>query len=178
MNENAKTPDNKDKNIDRRNFIKIIIGGLSSLMALSLGWPMMSFIFKPIFQKKNQGFVKVPGFTSLPENRVTNMGFQFIQEDSFFKLDQVHHVWVIKHAADRATVFSSICTHLGCRVDWQVDWQKFVCPCHGSVFSADGKVVSGPAPRPLDTLVHKIEGGELYVQWEDFKSGVPQKVEI
>jgi hypothetical protein len=29
----------------------------------------------------------------------------------------------------------------------------------------------------LDTLPYKIEGGELYVKWELFKAGIPEKIE-
>jgi len=43
---------------------------------------------------------------------------------------------------------SSICTHLGCNVR-HVEGEGFACPCHGSVFDANGRVLSGPAPQPL-----------------------------
>ena len=43
---------------------------------------------------------------------------------------------------------SSVCTHLGCNVQYLED-QGFSCPCHGSRFDENGQVVSGPAPRPL-----------------------------
>jgi nitrite reductase/ring-hydroxylating ferredoxin subunit len=33
------------------------------------------------------------------------------------------------------------------------------CPCHGSVYAADGRVLSGPAPRSLDTLPMQVQGG-------------------
>lgn len=45
---------------------------------------------------------------------------------------------------------SSKCTHLGCTVPWLDKEKKFACPCHGSVFDIRGKVISPPAPRPLN----------------------------
>lgn len=42
---------------------------------------------------------------------------------------------------------SAACTHLGCIVEQRED--KFVCPCHGSLFNDRGDVIGGPAPAPL-----------------------------
>jgi len=43
---------------------------------------------------------------------------------------------------------SAVCTHLGCTVN--NTGAGYHCPCHGSIFDAQGKVKGGPAPRPLD----------------------------
>ena len=42
---------------------------------------------------------------------------------------------------------SSVCTHLGCNV--RRTSNGFECPCHGSTYDQNGRVLSGPAPRPL-----------------------------
>jgi cytochrome b6-f complex iron-sulfur subunit len=59
---------------------------------------------------------------------------------------------------------SAVCTHLGCTVraealarpeETTVDGvplrltHRYLCPCHGSIYTGDGTNVSGPAPRPL-----------------------------
>lgn len=41
---------------------------------------------------------------------------------------------------------NAVCTHLGCVVPWNKAENKFKCPCHGSQYNAEGKVIRGPAP--------------------------------
>jgi cytochrome b6-f complex iron-sulfur subunit len=41
---------------------------------------------------------------------------------------------------------NAVCTHLGCVVPWNGAENKFICPCHGSQYNNQGKVVRGPAP--------------------------------
>lgn len=63
---------------------------------------------------------------------------------------------------DGLHAISNICTHLGCVVA-PVDW-GFQCPCHGSKFDKNGKVIGGPAPRPLPWLeVSRHVDGNLVV---------------
>lgn len=48
---------------------------------------------------------------------------------------------------------NAVCTHLGCVVPWNASENKFICPCHGSQYNNEGKVVRGPAPLSL-ALAH------------------------
>ncbi len=54
-----------------------------------------------------------------------------------------------------------ICTHRGCTVDWKADSQQFVCPCHGSKYDAEGRVVHGPAKRPLPLLTVVVKQNQI-----------------
>ncbi|HEY7010417.1 MAG TPA: Rieske (2Fe-2S) protein [Jatrophihabitantaceae bacterium] len=70
------------------------------------------------------------------------------------------NVLVFRTGADSAVCFSATCTHMGCTVN--PDGIKFVCPCHGSEYDAKtGKVLSGPAPRPLPQIPVTVTGGEI-----------------
>ncbi|MBR8836502.1 MAG: ubiquinol-cytochrome c reductase iron-sulfur subunit [Stigonema ocellatum SAG 48.90 = DSM 106950] len=56
------------------------------------------------------------------------------------------------------------CTHQGCTVEWKTDTKIFACPCHGSKFSSDGKVLGGPAKKPLESFQAKEEDGLVLVK--------------
>lgn len=63
------------------------------------------------------------------------------QEIALYK-DEGHHI----HAVDPA------CTHINCRVKWNLAEKSWDCPCHGSRFSADGSVLTGPAQKALKKI--------------------------
>ena len=47
---------------------------------------------------------------------------------------------------------SATCTHLGCTVAWNAAERSWDCPCHGSRFAPDGKLLDGPAVRDLEAV--------------------------
>lgn len=65
---------------------------------------------------------------------------------------------VHRHADGRVQAWSARCTHLGCRLDRVIDG-AVVCPCHGSRFDDQGRVLTGPAVKPLQPLQVRAEAG-------------------
>jgi len=45
---------------------------------------------------------------------------------------------------------SAVCPHMGCIVHWNEAERSWDCPCHGSRFTAEGKLMAGPAESPLE----------------------------
>jgi cytochrome b6-f complex iron-sulfur subunit len=56
---------------------------------------------------------------------------------------------VIRVDAANVVALNSRCTHRGCTVAWSAGAKELECPCHGSAFAPDGRVLSPPATRPL-----------------------------
>ena len=88
---------------------------------------------------------------------------------------EVHDAWLrqTQDLGDHPRVFSSICPHLGCAVDYDPGARHFLCPCHGSVFGVDGAVLAGPSPRSLDPLPVQVEtDGRVSCRYLRFAPGV------
>ncbi|CUS99642.1 ubiquinol-cytochrome c reductase iron-sulfur subunit [Candidatus Kryptobacter tengchongensis] len=68
-----------------------------------------------------------------------------------FKTFTINSIPIIVFRTGETTfkALSMICTHQGCTVSWVNSSQQFQCPCHGSKFDKDGKVIQGPATQNL-----------------------------
>lgn len=71
---------------------------------------------------------------------------------------------IIINVPDKGYVaVSRVCTHLGCLVQYDKKSKRLICPCHAGVFDLEGKVLSGPPPKPLETIPLKVEGAHLSI---------------
>lgn len=61
---------------------------------------------------------------------------------------------------------SPVCTHQGCIVN--IQGAELVCPCHASAFDREGRVLRGPAERPLRRLPATLTAeGDLVITWKE-----------
>jgi len=70
-------------------------------------------------------------------------------------------------AADDFLALSSVCPHLGCRVHWEAQNDRFFCPCHNGAFDKTGQAIAGPprdAHQALMRFPLKVEKGLLYLE--------------
>lgn len=70
---------------------------------------------------------------------------------------------IVVAGAKGLAVFSSLCPHLGCRINRTVG-AEIVCPCHGSRFNAQGELLHGPARHGLRPLPFAVDHGNAVVR--------------
>lgn len=71
-------------------------------------------------------------------------------------------VYVLSGPSAGFAALSPICTHRGCTVE--VHGPRLVCPCHGSTYDREGRVLRGPAQRALTRYPVTREGDELVIE--------------
>jgi len=67
-----------------------------------------------------------------------------------------HQRVIVVKNSEGIHVLSSRCTHLGCQIN-KLDNGKLVCPCHGSSFNENGRVIKGPASSNLAEIPFTIK---------------------
>ncbi|MBI3463101.1 MAG: Rieske (2Fe-2S) protein [Planctomycetes bacterium] len=85
----------------------------------------------------------------------------------------------LRKAGEKIECFSAICPHAGCFVGFNSEAKQFRCPCHTSAFELDGaRIEPSPSPRSMDTLEldeAKLAQGEIWVKYQSFLTGKPEK---
>lgn len=138
-----------DSNRSRRTFLGVCLGGLATIAAAAVSWPLFRYL-APRSGSENAGKVVIPDKDVIEG------------EAKFFEFAGSSAVLVRKRGGDLVAL-SAVCTHLGCIVQWEMGKQDFLCPCHGGHYSADGVVTAGPPPKPLKKLPFTVAGGNITV---------------
>lgn len=162
----------------RRIFLIRMIQVIPTVMGLSLLVPLLGYISGPAFKRRADVWSPIGKVADIPSGEPQELEYASTSKDGWRTTSAKKAVWVVKQTTGEITAFSPLCPHLGCGYHWDAPAKQFQCPCHGSVYDATGKVLAGPAPRPLDMLPTKVENGQLLVMYKDFKSGLDHAVEL
>lgn len=152
-------------------------GILAAVCGAMVGIPLIGSFIGPAKVSLDH-WIRVADLKDLPMGQPIGLKAADVEMDAYLQESVIRHIWVIKHSATMVTAFSPTCPHLGCQFNWNAARGHFECPCHGSVYAPDGKVLGGPAPRPLDTLATRIDEGILSVNWQRFRSGIARKISV
>lgn len=149
--------------VTRRRFMTGTVHGAGMAMTAGFTIPAVAFAFGPIFQNDTLGWQTVGYPDDFPTNDyvpvviTTAPGIGEAGKSTVYI--RTRNPVIDKTPAskyNRWVAITSRCSHLGCSVLWVEASERFICPCHGSVFDAEGVRVSGPAPRPLDRFYTRL----------------------
>jgi cytochrome b6-f complex iron-sulfur subunit len=98
------------------------------------------------------------------EQTVVEMALNIIPEGGTVQFQYGGTPGMLFRAEDGSfKAFSLVCTHLACTVSWNPEKREFYCPCHEGFFDAEGKVLSGPPPAPLERWKVEVRGDKVVV---------------
>src|SRR5438477_11486144 len=148
-------------NGERRTFLLSTLYGLWGIIAATLSIPAAIYLFFPPRLRNENEWVEAGDITKIAPNSPVEMVFRRNRVDGWRILSEKSTAWAVKLDSGDVIAFAPQCTHLGCAYHWEDPKKQFLCPCHTSVFSIDGRVISGPAPRPLDQFEAKVQNNKL-----------------
>jgi menaquinol-cytochrome c reductase iron-sulfur subunit len=165
----------------RRDFLKICSIALSSLIGIAYAVPLIRTFISPALQQTVSGSTGLLELGSISDYQINVPGkikIKGTKVDAWtkFPATEIGAVWIIMDKDKKFTVFTSICPHLGCGLNWDKDSGKFICPCHDSFFDIEGRVLSGPSPRGMDTLETEIKDGKIFAKYRKMRLGVSEKI--
>jgi len=149
-----------DEGVTRRGFYTSAIFAMGAVMTAALGAPAAAYLLLGARKQAAEDWVDFGDIAKLAEGEPVEMVGRRNHVDGWKVVSEKVTAWVVRKP-EGVIAFGPQCTHLGCAHHWDQDQKKFICPCHASLFSIEGKVLSGPAPRPLDRFDLKIEGNRL-----------------
>ena len=152
-----------DAREDRRAFFTRLFWGLSGLLGVLVGIPVLGAFLSPAFrrQEKAQWVAVGPVSSFGPEPHLAHHVHP--QNEGWVNVTGQMQVWVVQTPQGGYRVFDNHCTHLGCAYHWEASVQRFICPCHNGQFDINGNVLAGPPPRPLDYYDAKVDAGTVYM---------------
>ena len=138
--------------LSRRRFIDMLLAGEFVALAAAVLYPIVSYLFPRASHDVVPPEVKVgPAEDIAPGSaKIVKMG--------------VRPVLVLRTRDGELRAMSAVCTHLQCTVQFRPDLNAIHCACHDGKYDLAGRNVSGPPPRPLDTLAVEVRDGTLYVK--------------
>jgi Rieske Fe-S protein len=150
--------------MDRRSFVKIVTASLGSMMAAIVGLPVIQYFISPALGKTTtDDWISMGSVDNYPFDIPTLFNYTIAKVNGWERSSHSYGAFVLRKEGQDPLVFSDVCTHLSCRVNWNEENSEFYCPCHAAFFSKNGEVVSGPPPRPLDRYEIKLDGDQLFI---------------
>jgi menaquinol-cytochrome c reductase iron-sulfur subunit len=147
----------------RRGFYLAAINMLGALIGAAVAIPAAAYLLIRPRSEQEGGWSEVAGLDQLKIGKPEQILYTRKRVDGWRKITEKASTWLVKTDQNTVVAFNPACTHLACPYHWDDGAREFVCPCHDSKFSIEGKVLAGPAPRPLDRYAAKVEDGKILI---------------
>jgi len=147
--------------LTRRGFYVGAIYALGAIMAAALGVPALAYLLLPPKTRQADDWIPAGDVSKFQPNVPVEVSLRRNRVDGWKVTSEKTTAWVVRQPDNSLVAFGPVCTHLGCAYRFDDGKGDFVCPCHNSLFSLQGNVISGPAPRPLDRYETRVDGTTL-----------------
>jgi len=147
----------------RRSFYTALISGLGTIIGAGVTALAGIYLLWNGPTKRRAGFVEAIDLAQLETGKPKEVVFERTRVDGWRTLRETTIAWVVRADDSKVVAYAPQCTHLGCAYHWEDHGSQFVCPCHGSRFAIDGKVIEGPASRPLDRWAVCVESDKVLI---------------
>ncbi|MFC2173068.1 ubiquinol-cytochrome c reductase iron-sulfur subunit [Acidobacteriota bacterium] len=143
----------KPQGWSRRDTLNVLLSASAIASAGAVLYPVLHYLKPPEQSGTPTEVVVADG----DKAKLQTSGFAIIRFGRF-------RVIVFRDAVGKLHALDAKCTHEGCTVTYRGDEGLIWCACHNGKFGVDGRVISGPPPRPLDRfLVSGSLDGDLTV---------------
>lgn len=154
--------------ISRRQFIGLTTAAVGAFISAVVGLPAIAYLIEPSLRSAGTDtWIPLGKLDSFEIGVPTLATFTRSKVNGWEQTVNSYGVFVYRKSETELVAFSNVCTHLGCRVNWNAKAKDYVCPCHDGHFSITGQVVSGPPPRPLDAYETKVADGVLSIHFRE-----------
>jgi Rieske Fe-S protein len=147
----------------RRRTLILFVNAAVALIGGSLSALLGAFAFGPKARAAEGRWVRAGTTSDLKPDEPVARVLSVSRVDGWYRERARETIFLVWDGDRTIRAMSATCTHLGCQVRWEVKDKKFRCPCHGGVYAADGTVLEGPPPRPLDTIEARIDPADTSV---------------
>jgi menaquinol-cytochrome c reductase iron-sulfur subunit len=132
-------------------------------MGVALAIPSVAYLLLGHKSTRTSKFVEAANLTQLEVGKPREVTLERTRVDGWRTLREKVVAWVVRTGDNNVVAYAPQCTHLGCAYHWEEPRNQFVCPCHESRFSIEGKVLGGPAARPLDRYAVRLENDKVLI---------------
>jgi menaquinol-cytochrome c reductase iron-sulfur subunit len=153
--------------------------------AVALAVPTLTALaafFNPWRQKSAAGkWIRAASLAALPEGKPQRCPIVADRADAWnsFPAAAIGAVFLCRGENNDVLALQSICPHNGGCVSFDAAKNCYYCPSHGALFDAQGRRLDqkSVSPRDLDALEVEVRNGnEVWVKFEKFQDGLPQKI--